>query len=115
MSETTPKPARPLSLAEAVVPILALILSRSTRNSACAGCPVPRTRGFGHRHLGPDPLEQLRRLHGGRAGVATLSYAPFTFFNILNPLISILFGFAGIRMLKRQPEMAVSGQPGGLT
>jgi Na+:H+ antiporter, NhaC family len=48
-------------------------------------------------------------------GVATLSYAPFTFFNILNPLISILFGFAGIRMLKRQPEMAVSGQPGGLT
>ncbi|MGB8720610.1 MAG: Na+/H+ antiporter NhaC family protein [Desulfobacterales bacterium] len=48
-------------------------------------------------------------------GVATLSYAPFTFFNILNPLISILFAFAGIRMLKRQPEMAVSGQPGGLT
>ncbi|MCG6908191.1 MAG: Na+/H+ antiporter NhaC [Desulfobacteraceae bacterium] len=41
-------------------------------------------------------------------GVATLSYAPFTFFNLLNPLISILFGFAGIRMLKQQPEMSVS-------
>ncbi|MGD8541992.1 MAG: Na+/H+ antiporter NhaC family protein, partial [Desulfobacteraceae bacterium] len=42
-------------------------------------------------------------------GVATLSYAPFTFFNILNPLISILFGFAGIRMLKNQPGLPVSG------
>jgi Na+:H+ antiporter, NhaC family len=41
-------------------------------------------------------------------GVATLSYAPFTFFNLLNPLISILFGFAGIRMLKQQPGMSVS-------
>jgi NhaC family Na+:H+ antiporter len=41
-------------------------------------------------------------------GVATLSYAPFTFFNILNPLISILYGFAGIRMLKQQPGMSVS-------
>ncbi len=42
-------------------------------------------------------------------GVATLSYAPFTFFNLLNPLISILFGFAGIRMLKKQPGPPVSG------
>jgi NhaC family Na+:H+ antiporter len=42
-------------------------------------------------------------------GVATLNYAPFTFFNILNPLISILFGFAGIRMLKNQPGLPVSG------
>ncbi len=41
-------------------------------------------------------------------GVATLSYAPFTFFNLLNPLISILFGFAGIRMLKQQPGISVS-------
>lgn len=34
-------------------------------------------------------------------GVATLSYAPFTFFNLMIPLVSILYAFAGIRMLKR--------------
>jgi NhaC family Na+:H+ antiporter len=34
-------------------------------------------------------------------GVATMAYAPFTVFNILNPLVSVLFAFAGIRMLKK--------------
>ena len=35
-------------------------------------------------------------------GVTTVHYAPFAFFNLLNPLISIVFAFAGIRMVKRQ-------------
>jgi NhaC family Na+:H+ antiporter len=34
-------------------------------------------------------------------GVATLSYAPFTFFNLMIPVVSILYAFAGLRMLKR--------------
>jgi NhaC family Na+:H+ antiporter len=33
-------------------------------------------------------------------GVATVAYAPFTFFNILSPLISVALAFLGIRMLK---------------
>jgi Na+:H+ antiporter, NhaC family len=33
-------------------------------------------------------------------GVATVAYAPFTFFNILSPLISVVLAFLGIRMLK---------------
>jgi NhaC family Na+:H+ antiporter len=33
-------------------------------------------------------------------GVATVAYAPFTFFNILSPLISVVMAFLGIRMLK---------------
>ncbi len=37
-------------------------------------------------------------------GVATLSYAPFTFFNLLIPLISILYAYAGIRMLKKETQ-----------
>jgi NhaC family Na+:H+ antiporter len=40
-------------------------------------------------------------------GVATVAYAPFTFFNILSPLISVALAFLGIRMLK-----APSLQPG---
>jgi NhaC family Na+:H+ antiporter len=33
-------------------------------------------------------------------GVATVAYAPFTFFNFLSPLISVVMAFLGIRMLK---------------
>jgi NhaC family Na+:H+ antiporter len=33
-------------------------------------------------------------------GVATVAYAPFTFFNVLSPLISVALAFLGIRMLK---------------
>ena len=33
-------------------------------------------------------------------GVTTLAYAPFTFFNILSPLVSVLLAFLGTRMLK---------------
>jgi NhaC family Na+:H+ antiporter len=32
--------------------------------------------------------------------VATLTYAPFCFFNILNPLISALYGFTGFTIEK---------------
>ncbi len=41
-------------------------------------------------------------------GVATVAYAPFTFFNILSPLISIAMGIFGIRMLKLGPSAAGS-------
>ena len=40
-------------------------------------------------------------------GVATMAYAPFTFFNFLSPLISVALAFLGVRMLK-----APSPQPG---
>jgi NhaC family Na+:H+ antiporter len=33
-------------------------------------------------------------------GVATVSYAPYTIFNYLSPLISVALAFLGIRMLK---------------
>ncbi len=38
-------------------------------------------------------------------GVATLSYVPFTFFNLLNPLVSILYAFTGFRMLKNDTRL----------
>ena len=40
-------------------------------------------------------------------GVATLEYAPFVFFNVLSPLISVALAFLGIRML--QAPSAESG------
>ncbi|GAB4521963.1 MAG: hypothetical protein Tsb0019_23630 [Roseibium sp.] len=33
-------------------------------------------------------------------GVATVSYLPFAFFTLLNPLVTVLLAFFGIRMLK---------------
>ncbi|MGH7346647.1 MAG: transposase, partial [Candidatus Rokuibacteriota bacterium] len=33
-------------------------------------------------------------------GVATTTYVPFAFFNLINPLIAIAFGFLGLRMLR---------------
>jgi len=40
-------------------------------------------------------------------GVATVSYAPFAFFNILSPLIAVAGAYAGVRMLR------ASGAPAG--
>ncbi len=36
----------------------------------------------------------------GTLGVATLAYLPFAFFNIINPLIAIVFGFTGFSIKK---------------
>jgi len=37
-------------------------------------------------------------------GVATLSYAPFTFFCILSPIMTILFGFLNFKIARYQPD-----------
>jgi NhaC family Na+:H+ antiporter len=34
-------------------------------------------------------------------GVPTFGYLAFCFFNILNPLLTILFSFLGLRVLRR--------------
>jgi NhaC family Na+:H+ antiporter len=41
-------------------------------------------------------------------GVATLAYLPFVFFNLINPLISIIYGFTGftIERIEAEPEPA---------
>ncbi|MEO9527730.1 Na+/H+ antiporter NhaC family protein [Roseibium sp.] len=39
-------------------------------------------------------------------GVATVSYAPYAVFNLLNPLVTIAFAFAGFRMIARRDGAA---------
>ena len=43
-------------------------------------------------------------------GVATLAYLPFVFFNLVNPLVSIVYGFTGftIERIEGEPEPAVA-------
>ncbi len=37
-------------------------------------------------------------------GVGTLAYLPFAFFNLLNPLVSIIYGFTGFTMVKADED-----------
>ncbi len=40
----------------------------------------------------------------GTLGVATVAYAPYAFLNLLNPLISIFYGYTGLTMTKLEPK-----------
>jgi NhaC family Na+:H+ antiporter len=37
---------------------------------------------------------------GAVLGVATLAYLPFAFFNLFSPLLSVLYGFTGFKLVK---------------
>ena len=43
-------------------------------------------------------------------GVATLAYLPFAFFNLINPLVSIFYGYTGftIKRLDAEPDTAAA-------
>ncbi len=41
---------------------------------------------------------------GGVLGVSAAAYFPFCFFNLLNPIVCVIFGFAGITMHKMTPQ-----------
>ena len=42
----------------------------------------------------------------GVLGVPTIEYLPFAFFNLLNPILAIVFGFTGYRVEHQAPEDA---------
>jgi hypothetical protein len=44
-------------------------------------------------------------------GVATFAYAPFAFFNLINPLVAAIYGFTGFTIERPAPEIR-SGDPG---
>ena len=41
-------------------------------------------------------------------GITAISFVPYCFFNLLNPLVSILFAIFGIRMLTAKTSAAVT-------
>ncbi len=46
----------------------------------------------------------------GTLGVATLTYAPFCFFNLINPLIAALYGWANISISRLEPRTVPRGR-----
>jgi len=47
----------------------------------------------------------------GTLGVPTLEYLPFAFFNLINPLIAIAFGFLGFRVEHQKPADEMRKEP----
>jgi NhaC family Na+:H+ antiporter len=43
--------------------------------------------------------------------VSTMSYLPFAFFNILNPLVALAYAFTGFRIEHVEPETPSEQQP----
>ncbi len=44
-------------------------------------------------------------------GVATMQYAPFAFFNLLCPVIAIIYGFSGFALKPAEPATALANTP----
>ncbi len=47
----------------------------------------------------------------GTLGVATFAYLPFCFFNLINPLIGVIYAYAGYKILELPPEIDKTGAP----
>ncbi len=50
------------------------------------------------------PWNSCGAFMGSTLGVGTLLYLPFAFFNILSPLLSVIYGFVGFKIEKVEPE-----------
>jgi NhaC family Na+:H+ antiporter len=46
------------------------------------------------------PWNSCGAFMGAVLGVATLAYLPFAFFNLFSPLLSVLYGFTGFKLVK---------------
>ena len=64
--------------------------------------PVVLSRALGDSATVTSPLipwNSCGAYMAATLAVATTAFLPFCFFNILNPLITVAFGFLGLRML----------------
>jgi NhaC family Na+:H+ antiporter len=75
---------RPAFEARGLAPV---VLSRTLGDSAAVTSPLV-------------PWNSCGAYMAATLGVATTSYLPFAFFNLINPLVSIAFAFLGLRMLR---------------
>ncbi|HYO04747.1 MAG TPA: Na+/H+ antiporter NhaC [Mycobacterium sp.] len=56
------------------------------------------------------PWNSCGAFMGAALGVSTLAYFPFAFFNILSPLLSVVYGFTGFKIVPNEPVSATEGQ-----
>lgn len=46
----------------------------------------------------------------GTLGVATFAYLPFCFFNLINPVISMIYGYTGFKLVPLEKPVEIEGQ-----
>ena len=51
----------------------------------------------------------------GVLGVSTAAYFPFFFFNLLSPVLDVVYGFLGFKVPQAPPEAAPAGPPASRT
>jgi NhaC family Na+:H+ antiporter len=52
------------------------------------------------------PWNTCGAYHTGVLGISTFAYLPYCFFNIINPILSLIYGFTGFSMDKYAPGEA---------
>jgi NhaC family Na+:H+ antiporter len=55
------------------------------------------------------PWNSCGAYHTGVLGISTFEYLPYCFFNIINPILSLIYGFTGFRMEKYGPGEQAAG------
>jgi Na+:H+ antiporter, NhaC family len=73
--------------------------------------PVVLSRALGDSGTVTSPLipwNSCGAYMAATLGITATSFVPYCFFNLLNPLVSILFAIFGIRMLTAKPSAAIS-------
>ena len=75
-----------------------------------ASAPVAHDRRLRHGDLAAGAVEQLRRLYVGDARVFAFAYLPYAFFNLLNPLTTILAAFLLGRTMAASPAPAAQSE-----
>ena len=59
--------------------------------------------GLGNGDLGVGPVEHVRCLYLGSL-VPTAAYLPYCFFNILSPILDVIYGYVGFKVPQLQPS-----------
>src|SRR4051812_29760978 len=57
------------------------------------------------------PWNTCGAYRSGVLGVSTAAYFPFCFFNLLSPLLDVLYGFIGFKVPQLEPGDAAAGPP----
>ena len=73
------------------------------------GCSRARSRTPAPSRRRLVPWNSCGAYMTGVLGVPTMEYLPFAFFNLVNPIIAIVFGFTGFHVEHQQSRDPVSG------
>jgi Na+:H+ antiporter, NhaC family len=77
----------------------------------------PRGRGLRHRDLADGAVDTCGAYMSGVLGVPTATYLPCCFFNLLSPILDVIYGYLGFKVatIPPAPDGAAPGEPNKVT